>query len=423
MSASIRKLLLISYYWPPCGGPGALRPVKFAKYLPKFGIEPVILTRRDIAYHSLDYELINDARDVKTVRTESWDPARLTYWLGMRKYRPKAWEGPIKKVLNFPDNKLPWVPFAYYAGLGLDFDAIFVTAPPFSSFIAGYLLARRTGKPLILDFRDAWLEFPFQPYTNRLEKKIVLYWERKLARAARAITTVDENIRELLVGKYPEVLPKISVIPNGYDPDDFRAVKRPPRFTISYLGTIRKERDPVNLLKGVAELTAEGKIPEAQMEVKFIGHIEEPYRRAINAFPFTRILGHLSYASAIREFCAAHLAVMIIKGEDYFFPSRQLEYLASGLPIMVNGKSPGAHRLTEAFQRGYPGWVFGFGDVPGMKNKILEIYRKFTRGEDLRGTVPFPGFTRKELTQKLAGVINSLFRVSDSRYISASGIQ
>jgi glycosyltransferase involved in cell wall biosynthesis len=114
---------------------------------------------------------------------------------------------------------------------------------------------------------------------------------------------------------------------------------------------------------------------------------------------------------------------MIIKGEDYFFPSRQLEYLASGLPIMVNGKSPGAHRLTEAFQRGYPGWVFGFGDVAGMKNKILEIYRKFTRGEELRGTVPFPGFTRKELTQKLAGVINSLFRVSDSRYISASGIQ
>jgi len=414
---------LISYYWPPCGGPGALRPVKFAKYLPEFGIQPVILTRRDIAYHSLDHELINDVRGLKTVRTESLDPARLTYWLGMRQYRPKAWEGSLKKAMNFPDNKLPWVPFAYEAGLGLGFDAIFVTAPPFSSFIAGYLLARRTGKPLILDFRDAWLEFPFQPYTNRLEKKMVLYWERKLTQAARAITTVDEVIRDLLVKKYPEALSKISVIPNGFDPDDFRVVKRPTRFTISYLGTIRKERDPENFLKSVAELAREGKIPGDQLEVKFIGHVEETYRRVIQKYPFTRILGHLSYMSAIREFCAAHLAVLITKGEDYFFPSRQLEYLASGLPIIVNGRSPGAHRLAEAFQKGYPGWIFGIDDVAGMKSKILEIYKKFTNGEEFKGTVSFADFTRQNLTRRLAGVIDSLFRVSDSRYISASGIQ
>ena len=398
---------MISYYWPPCGGPGALRPVKFAKYLPEFGIQPVVLTRRDIAYHSLDRELINDVRGVMTVRTESLDPARLSYWLGMRRYRPKTWEGPIKKAMNFPDNKLFWVPFAYEAGLGLDFDAIFVTAPPFSSFIAGYLLARRTGKPLILDFRDAWLEFPFQPYTNRLEKKMVRYWERKLTRAARAITTVDEIIRDLLGKKYPAVLAKISVLPNGFDPDDFRAVKRPSRFTISYLGTIRKERDPENFLKSVAELAREGRIPGDQVEVKFIGHVEEVYRRAIKKYSFTRILGHLSYGSAIREFCAAHLAVLITKEENYFFPSRQLEYLASGLPIIVGGRSPGAHRLTEAFTKGYPGWIFGFDDVSGMKSKILEIYGKATCGEEIRGAVPFADLTRKHLTRRLAEIIKS----------------
>lgn len=412
MSAINKKLLLITYYWPPCGGPGALRPVKFAKYLPEFGIQPVILTRRDIAYHSLDHELINDVRGVAVIRTESLDPARLTYWLGMRQYRPRAWEGKIKKAMNFPDNKLPWVPFAYEAGLGLDYDAIFVTAPPFSSFIAGYLLARRTGRPLILDFRDAWLEFPFQPYTNRLEKKMVSYWERKLIRAARAITTVDEVIRDLLGKKYPADLSRISVIPNGFDPDDFRAVKPPPRFTISYLGTIRKERDPEYFLKSVADLAREGKIPGDQVEVKFIGHVEEAFRRAICKFPFTRIMGHLSYGSAIREFCSAHLAVLITKGEDYFFPSRQLEYLASGLPIIVNGQSPGAHRLTEAFQKGYPGWIFGFDDVPGMKRKILEVYGKFIRSEGLRGTVPFPDFTRRNLTRKLADVINGVITSS-----------
>lgn len=406
---------MITYYWPPCGGPGSLRPVKFVKYLPEFGIRPIVLTRRDIAYHSLDRELINDVREAETVRTESLDPARVSYWLGMRQYRPRAWEGPIKKAMNFPDNKLPWVPFAYEAGLDCDGDAIFVTAPPFSSFITGYLLARRTGKPLILDFRDAWLEFPFQPYTNRLEKKMVSYWERKLIRAAQAVTVVDENIRDLLGEKYPADRSKIQVIPNGYDPADFRPVRIPPRFTISYLGTIRKERDPSKLLQAVAKLIAEGKIPADRIEVKFIGHIEEPYRRGIERFSFIRILGHLSYQSALREFCAGHLAVLITKGEDLFFPSRQLEYLASGLPIIVNGRSPGTHRLTEAFQKGYPGWIFGFDDVPVMKNKILEIYKKIAGGGVIRGKVPFPELTRQNLTRKLAEVIESLCRISDYR--------
>jgi glycosyltransferase involved in cell wall biosynthesis len=399
---------LISYYWPPCGGPGALRPVKFAKYLPEFGVQPIVLTRRDIAYHSLDRELIGDVPGVKTIRTESLDPARVNHWLGMRRYRPKTWEGPIKKALNFPDNKLPWVPFAYEAGLGCGFDAIFVTAPPFSSFIAGYLLARRTGKPLILDFRDAWLEFPFRPYTNRLEKRMVSYWERKLVRFAPAVTVVDENIRDLLGEKYPADRSKIRVIPNGYDPGDFPAARIPSRFTISYLGTVRKERDPSKLLQAVAELIAEGKIPGNRIEVKFIGHIEEAYLRAIRQFPFARILGHRSYQSALREFSAGHLAVMITKNEELFFPSRQLEYLASGLPIIVIGRSAGAHRLTEAFEKGYPGWIFGFEDVPALKGKILEIYEKIAGGGSIRGKVPFPDFTRQNLARRLAEIIISL---------------
>ena len=399
---------MISYYWPPCGGPGSLRPVKFAKYLPACGIQPLVLTRRPIAYHSLDPELIRDVARVPTVATETLDPARLAYRFGMRQYRPKHWQGPIKKALNFPDNKIPWAPFAYAAGRNLGFDVVFVTAPPFSSFLTGYLIARRTGKPLILDFRDAWLEFPFQPYTNRLEKTLVRFWERKLTRAAQAITVVDEHIRDVLVEKYPTLAPAITVIPNGFDPDDFPAVEPPSRFTISYLGTIRKERDPAVILRCVAELLAEKKIPADQMEIKFIGHIEEAYLRMIRQYPFARVLGHRPYLSALKEFCRAHLAILITKNQDYFFPSRQLEYLASGLPIIVDGRSPGAHRLTEAFARGYPGWVYDFDDRAAIKDKIMEMYKSFQRGESVRGKVPFPNLTRKKLTQCLAEVIKGV---------------
>ncbi|GAI50229.1 unnamed protein product, partial [marine sediment metagenome] len=149
------KLLILSYYWPPLGGPGSLRPVKFSKYLSKFGVDPIILTRKNIAYHSIDNKLGDEVKNLKIIKTESPDPARLLYLMGMRIYHPRLWQRPIKQAINFPDHKLPWFPFAYNAGSKIDFDSIFVTAPPFSSFITGYYLAKKTGKPLIIDFRDA----------------------------------------------------------------------------------------------------------------------------------------------------------------------------------------------------------------------------------------------------------------------------
>ena len=137
----MKKLLLISYYWPPLGGPGSLRPVKFTKYLPDLGFEPIILTRKDIAYHSMDKELGKQVENAKIIRTESLDPARLLYLLGMRVYRPKPWQTPVKQVMNFPDHKILWLPFAFDTARKIDFDYVFVTAPPFSAFISAFAIS------------------------------------------------------------------------------------------------------------------------------------------------------------------------------------------------------------------------------------------------------------------------------------------
>jgi len=404
----MKKLLLISYYWPPLGGPGSLRPVKFAKYLPGFDIEPIVLTRKHIAYHSMDCGLANELRQTRVIRTESFDPARILYLLGMRLYRPKTWQVPIKKALNFPDSKLGWIPFAYCAGTRIDFDYIFVTAPSFSSFIAGYALAKRTFKPLILDFRDAWFEFPFMRYESGVQKKLVSYWEKKITDFASLIIVVDENIRDSLIKKYPSLSGKIHVIPNGYDPDDFAATPKPDLFTITYLGTIRKERNPQNFLKALDKLTDEQKIQPNELNVKFIGHIEEQYLKEIKKYPFTQITGHLPYKAAIEQFLTSHLALMVTTGDEYFFPSRQNEYLASRLPIIVCGKSKGVHLIESAFKHGYPGWVFGYDDIDGMKQKVLEIFNKYKRGEIIKGETPYQEYTRENLTRKLAELVKKI---------------
>jgi glycosyltransferase involved in cell wall biosynthesis len=402
--------LIITYYWPPCGGPGALRPVKFVKFLPHFGIQPIVLTRKTIAYHSYDNDLVHDVKAVQVMKTESLDPARLFYLCGMRIYQPKTWHMSIKHAMNFPDNKIGWIPFAYAAGMRIECDSIFVTAPPFSAFISAYAIAERTSKPLILDFRDAWLEFPFMPYKGKRQKQFVSYWERKIATFSSAITVVNENIRDSLIKKYPHIAEKIEVIPNGYDPDDFVAVQKPNTFTIAYLGTIREERNPQSFLKAVDELIHKNKIGKTDLKIKFIGHIEDRYLSTIKKYEFVEMKGHIPYHEAIREFSSSHLAIMITTGSKYFFPSRQNEYLATGLPIIVCGKSEGIRLLEQAFHRGYPGWVFDYHDIHSIENKIFSLYQYFKRGKSIVGKTPYKEFTRENLTKKLTEIIRKQTR-------------
>ncbi len=406
-----KRLLLITYYWPPCGGPGAIRPVKFAKYLPGYGIEPLILTRKDIAYHSIDRELGRDLKDITIYKTDSFDPARILYLLGMRKYQPKRWEIPIKKTLNFPDNKTGWIPFAYRAGLNIDFDYIFVTAPPFSSFITGYMIAKRTNKPLILDFRDAWFEFPFMPYENKLQKRFVAYWERKIVEYARLVITISEDIKITLMKRYPGTANKIYVIPNGYDPNDFSHPPFPEKFTISYLGTIRAERNPETFLLAVEKFIKETRLSSDSIEIKFIGHIEDEYIRLIKKYPYTRILGHLSYHQALEEFCNAHIALMITTGDDFFFPSRQNEYLASGLPIISCGWSRGLFFFEKAAAKGYPVYMFDYTNTIGMKEKLHELYVNYKYNRITISPHPLPEYTRQNLTARLADLLISIDKV------------
>lgn len=404
----MKTVLIISYYWPPLGGPGALRPVKFTKYLPCFGITPIIMTRKPIAYHSLDQDLLHEVQGVKTIRTETLDPARVLYLAGMRTYRPKTWQRPLKQSLNFPDHKIFWLPFAYHAARKLAFDSIFVTAPPFSAFITGYLLAQKTGKPLILDFRDAWLEFPFMPYQNILQKKLVRYWEEKVTAYAQRIVVVDDNIKESLCRKYPALASKTVVIPNGYDPDDFVPAYKPASFTVSYLGTVRDERDPRTVLKAVDMFMRKCRLGPKDMTMKFIGHVEPRYWQELSRYPFVDLRGHLPYQQAIREFCASDIGLMITTGSTYFFPSRQNEYLASGLPLIVCGRSAGIHLLEAAFNRGYPGWIFDYNDAEGISKKIHDIYQRCIKGKYITGKTPYRQYTRKNLTKILADILKKI---------------
>ncbi|OPX18212.1 hypothetical protein BXT86_02425 [candidate division WOR-3 bacterium 4484_100] len=98
---------------------------------------------------------------------------------------------------------------------------------------------------------------------------------------------------------------------------------------------------------------------------------------------------------------------MITTGSEFFFPSRQNEYLASGLPVIVCGRSKGIHLLESAFKKGYPGWIYDFNDIEGMKQRVSEVYQKFQQEKIIKGENPFKEYTRKTLTERLARLITS----------------
>jgi glycosyltransferase involved in cell wall biosynthesis len=170
------------------------------------------------------------------------------------------------------------------------------------------------------------------------------------------------------------------------------------------------ERNPQNFLKSIDELIHEKRLPGSDIRLKFIGHVEKRYLDLISPYEFAKCLGHLQYREALREFSSAHVALMITTGDEYFFPSRQIEYLAAGLPIIVCGRSSGVHRLESAFSRGYPGWIFDYDDRAGLKQKIMDLYGRFKKHKIVRQKMPFKEYTRQNLTGKLCEMIKKICR-------------
>ena len=171
----MKRVLIISYNFPPMGMGGVQRATKFAKYLPSFGWEPIILTVKDVDYFAKDYTLLKElSSDTKVIRTGSFDPLRLSYLLKsiMKKNKKSRGETytPLKaKILSwlfFPDNKIGWIPFALSKGLKIckneKIDLIFSTSPPPSLHLIGYFLKKLTGKVWLADFRDEWIGYQYQ---------------------------------------------------------------------------------------------------------------------------------------------------------------------------------------------------------------------------------------------------------------------
>lgn len=424
---SRKKVLVISYYWPPAGGPGVQRIVKFVKYLPQFGYDPVVLTVSDGEYPALDLSLEKEIpTTVKVVNTRALEFFGVFKKLTGRKPQARinttilkadnpGWKDRIFRWIRynffFPDARIGWKPFAVKAGLKLIREEqpalIFCTSPPHSAQWIARALHRKTGLPWVADFRDPWTdaywlrELPAYPRAYRKNLRM----EKAVLAEADALITVSEGYQDILnkVGRRP------ILIRNGYDAADFRERKTPnDHFRIVYTGSLSHIQVPDNFLAALADLPDELR-PLVRFDL--YGAIDPSFialARELAVDDLITFHGYVPHNEAVGHMIQADLLLLLTpktpsKGMT---PLKLYEYLATGNYILGIG-DPGSEpaRIVQLCAAGtYHRYE---EDLPGLLQQRIQAWQHHPQPTNDKHPA-VEKLERKELTGQLANLFDKV---------------
>lgn len=419
----MKKVLIVTYYWPPSGGAGVQRWLKFAKYLPEFGWEPLILTVDPAcaAYPAIDLSLEKELpAETRVYRTRATDWFRI--YSSDKSKVPSAgfatgsdtnWKGKISRFIRgnlfIPDPRRGWNRFAFEKACELidkeNIAVIVTTSPPHSTQLIGSKLKKKYPRiKWIADMRDPWTDIYYydQFYPTRLSKKIDSSYERSVLAEADRIVTVGYRLKDLLSGKAPGVEAKTEVIMNGFDESDFKDITgtEPERFTITYVGTLSHKYPVKGFLNALSELNKEN----FDFVFKTVGKIPDNIREMINLALPSDSAGFISYTphdQAIKHMADSSLLLLIIPesaDNRTIITGKIFEYIASGKPILCLGPEDGeASVLISKLNNGR---CFDYADTNNIKKYIREIR------ENPPALKNEPSeFSRKNLTKKLVSLL------------------
>jgi len=389
----MKRLLVLSYYFPPMGMSGVQRTLKFVKYLPEFGWQPVVLTIKPRGSYCYDQQLLEEIPNTHISRTFSFDPL----YLSPSGHRPVAiTRRNIVAGFNrffIPDNKLGWIPFAVSRGLAIakeqSIDAIYSTAPPFSSHLAALALKRKLNKPLICDFRDAWTQNPQAAYASPLHKKFDYFLEKKVLKNADRIIAINQEIVDSFVKTYPGISPdKFKILPQGFDPADFESVApiKQSKFTIVYTGTFVEKRTPeplLNALKIIRNLH-----PEIfnNIQVIFAGTFRQADKdmvRSAGMEDAVEFRGYIPHKESIALLKSADLLWLVIHPSEgkTVATGKLYEYLGAQKPILASVPQEGA--AAGLINQTKTGKVFSLSDSISAKDYVVELFNSKKAGRTL----------------------------------------
>ncbi len=398
-----KKVLIITYYWPPAGGIAVVRWVKFAKYLREYGWEPLVYTVSNGSYPILDESLLKDVPDNITILKQPiWEPHHLYRFFSLKKntsgladIKPKNRATFFEKMANWarsnffiPDARAFWIkPSVRYLSSYLKLnpvDAIVSTGPPHSAHLIALALKKKLGLPWLADFRDPWTTMDYYKellLTKWADKKHHRL-EVEVLKGADSITVVGRGMKKEFEEKSGR---EVNVVTNGYDEDDFLndAPTLDLDFSIIHVGTFFARINPINLWQTLAELKDEGHPMFLKLKIKLMGRVDPMVVDAIRSFgleKFLELIPYQQHDQAIRNIRSAQVLLMcVFEPTKFVLTGKLFEYLATHRPILMVGPVDGD--AAQVIKETRAGECFSFSDKIEIRAYLLDLYRKFGSGD------------------------------------------
>jgi len=421
----MQKVLIVTYYWPPGSGAGVQRWLKFSKYLPQYGWEPVILTVDPdfAAFPVTDFSLLSEVPDNLVVhKTKARDYFR--FYKKDKSKIPSAGfavdekKGIVSHITRFlrgnffiPDPRRGWNRFAFKKACEIietqKTDRVITTSPPHSTQLIGLKLKKKyPGIRWIADLRDPWTDIYYYDkfYPTFLPRRIDSAYEKKVLKSADRVITVGNSLKELFCSKITDIGEKIEVISNGYDKEDFSGltVSKPDIFTISYVGTLSGSYPISGFLKALKPLIEKG----ISFRLRFTGVVSPEQKELINSASGQSNIEFIPYSAhstAVRNMLEASALLLIIPdhiSSRSIITGKLFEYLASGKPVICLGPVKGD--AAEILKETGHGKTFNYDDSEGISEYLISLSSNPEITEKVSHTI----YSRENLVKKVITLLS-----------------
>lgn len=427
-----RKILIVTYYWPPFGGTGVHRILKFAKYLSEQGHEIIVLTTKNAYSHVVDEQLLKEVPEgIEVYRTKIFEPTKFIksslkstnskVTTDVFQKEATGWKSKLVKWVRLnlfiPDAKIGWYPFAVRMGKKVivkhNPDVILSTSPPPTTSLIAKKLAHWSGIKWLADFRDPWTEIFYLDTSNRLgiADKINRRMESNVLERADAIIAVNDGF---FPGRDTES--KTTVIPNGYDESELPSVQKEPSdtFSIRYMGTMRVNDFVPAFFDAIDELYSENEEFREALRLDFFGstavEIVE-YFQSKDIASAIKMHGYVPRLEASKMLMTASVQLLIIgksRMENQIFTTKLFEYIRTGRPVL--GLGPATGSAAKVLRETNCGVMHDHNDKESIKKFLIDEFNHWKQGTTSREIqwTEVEKYDYKALAGKVSGIIQSL---------------
>ncbi|MGY3794544.1 glycosyltransferase family 4 protein [Aquimarina sp. 433] len=425
------KVLLITYYWPPAGGPGVQRWLKFVKYFKEFGIEPTVYIPENPTYPLIDESLISEIpADVTIIKQPIFEPYRFAEIFSKKDSKTiskgiiagKDKQSFMQKLMLFirgnffiPDARKYWVkPSVKFLNDLIskeNINIVVTTGPPHSIHLIGKELKKKLDIKWVADFRDPWTTIGYHKKLKLIrsarDKHIQL--EKEVLSSADHITVTSYTTKEEFsnITKRP-----ISVITNGYDTEEVADIRLDTTFTISHIGSLLSGRNPKRLWQAIYDTAQENEDFAKQLKLQLVGAVSEDVLSSIKEAglsDFLEIKGYVSHKEAIEIQRSSQVLLLIeIDSEETkcIIPGKLFEYMISERPIIAVG--PRDADISKLIEETDSGKYFDYDAYDEMKRLLLEYFSKFKEGKLNSQAIGIEKYSRRSLTKEMSMLLKSL---------------